>query len=374
MLAMAEPIIHHRQPEFKELFRRVGENLRYLFQTGSPVLTLTSSGTGAMEAAVCNLLSSGEEVLYVSGGKFGERWGELCKTYGVIAREIRVEWGEAAGPSQVLSMLKKHPGVKAIFLTHSETSTGVVTDVRSIASVVREHSDAVIVVDGISSVGALELRMDEWGIDVVVAASQKGMMIPPGLAFVAMSERAGKLIDRSNLPKYYFSLAAARKSLADSDTPWTPAITLVVGLDHALQMIRNEGLENVWARHDRLARAVRAGCEALHLSLFAKQPSNAVTAVVLPAEVDGKKFLKVAKEDFAITLAGGQGHLKGKIFRIAHLGYYDELDIVALMSALEGALRKCGFPGSGHMFEEGAGVQAAQKVFDSSSRSVDVRA
>jgi len=365
-LAMAEPIIHHRQPEFKELFRRVSDNLQYLFQTRREVYTFTSSGTGAMEAAVCNLLSAGDTALYVNGGKFGERWGELCSVYGVNAQEITVEWGDAVQEEQVFDMLKKFPRAKAIFLTHSETSTGVVTDVRAIANVVRKQTDAVVVVDGISSVGALELRMDDWGIDVLLAASQKGLMIPPGLAFLAVNERAWKLAERSRLPKYYFTLTAAKKSFADSETPWTPAITLFVGLDTALRMIRNEGLENVWRRHEKLARAIRAGCEALQLQLLARYPSNALTAVRVPATIAGKQLLKVMKDRYGITFAGGQGHLRGKIFRIAHLGFYDELDMVAMISALEGALRECGWGGSGGMLEPGAGVRAVQIEFQTS--------
>ncbi|MEE9186866.1 MAG: alanine--glyoxylate aminotransferase family protein [Bacteroidota bacterium] len=361
MLAMSEPIIHHRQPEFKELFRRVSENLQYLFQTNLDVYTFTSSGTGAMEAAVCNLLSAGDTALFVNDGKFGERWGQLCSGYGVKAEEIAIDWGNVVRQDQVSNMLKKFPKAKAIFVTHSETSTGVVTDVRSIANIVRKDSDAVLVVDGISSVGVLELRMDDWGIDVLLTGSQKGLMIPPGLAFLAMSDRARKLVEHSHLPKYYFSLTAATKSFTDSETPWTPAITLFVGLDVALQMIRSEGIENVWGRHERLARAIRAGCEALQLTLFTAFPSNALTAVRVPAAISAEELLKHMKDRYGITIAGGQGHLKGKIFRIAHLGFYDELDAVAVISGLEEALRSCGWNGSSGTLEPGAGVRAVQR-------------
>ena len=359
-LAMAEPIIHHRQHEFKELFHRVSENLQYLFQTSQQVYTLTSSGTGAMEAAVCNLLSRGDTAVYVNGGKFGGRWGELCSAYGVNAQEIAVEWGDAVHEDQIVNMVNKFPKAKAIFLTHSETSTGALTDVCSIANRVRNLTDAILVVDGISSVCALEVRMDDWGIDVLLTASQKGLMMPPGLAFLAMNERARKLVELSRLPKYYFSLNSARKSFADSETPWTPAISLFVGLDIALQMIRKEGIENVWRRHGKLARAVRAGCEALQLQLFPKNPSNALTAVRVPATIAGDQLLNEMKDRHGITFAGGQGHLKGKIFRIAHIGYYDELDIIAMISALEHGLRTCGWEGSSGFLEPGAGVRAVQ--------------
>lgn len=358
MLKMAEPIIHHRHPEFQELFTRVNANLQYLFQTAQSVVTLTSSGTGAMEAAVCNLHSPGDTALFVNGGKFGERWGELLKAYGVMPVELSVEWGASVEPLQVAQALKAHPHASAVYLTHSETSTGAATDVKAIASIVREHSSALTVVDGITAVGAMEMRMDEWGIDVCVTGSQKGLMIPPGLSFIALSERAWKRVDLSRLPKYYFSLTKARESLKSNDTPWTPAVSLLIGVDVALEMIRAEGIENVWARHDRLARAVRSAVLALGLKPLAVFPSNALTAVWIPEGLDAKKFNKTLKEKYQITIAGGQGHLTNKIFRIAHLGYYDELDMIAMVSALEMTLRDCGYT-----FEAGTGLQAAQRVY-----------
>ncbi len=358
MLKMAEPIIHHRHPEFQELFSRVNNNLRYLFQTSQDVLTLTSSGTGAMEAAVSNLHSPGETAIFVNGGKFGERWGELLKTFGITGVEISVEWGRAVTPEQLVSTLQAHPSATAVYLTQSETSTAVATDVGTLASLVRQHSSALTVVDGITAVAAMEMRMDEWGIDVVVTGSQKGLMIPPGLAFIALSERAWKRVEQSKLPHYYFSLLKARKALQAGDTPWTPAISLLIGVDSALEMIRAEGIEQVWKRHDRLARAVRAAVQALGLKLLAAEPSNALTAVWIPDGVDAKKFNKTLKETYNITVAGGQGHLTGKIFRISHLGYYDELDIIGLVSALEMSLRDCGYS-----VQPGVGLQAAQQIY-----------
>jgi aspartate aminotransferase-like enzyme len=358
MLRMAEPIIHHRHKEFQDLFVRVSADLQYLFQTSCSVFTLTSSGTGAMEAAVCNLHSPGETAIFVNGGKFGERWGELLKAYGVKAVEVKVEWGTAATPDDVRTALQTNPDARAVYLTHSETSTGAASDIKSIAEVVRSQSDAMIVVDGITAVGAMELRMDAWGIDVVVTGSQKGLMIPPGLAFIAVSDRAWKRVEMSTLPKYYFSLLAARKAMAGNDTPWTPAITLMIGVEAALAMIRGEGIENVWARHDRLAGSIRAAVSALGLKLLSKSPSNALTAVFIPESVDAEKFNTVLKQTYGITVAGGQGHLTGKIFRISHLGYYDELDMIAMVSALEMALHDAGYT-----FEPGVALQAAQKVF-----------
>jgi len=358
MLKMAEPIIHHRHPEFQELFARVNKNLQYIFQTKNDVLTLTSSGTGAMESAVCNLQNAGDTALFVNGGKFGERWGELLRVYGVSAVEITVEWGQAVSPEKIIDALKTNPAINAVYLTHSETSTGAATDVKAIAAAVRKQSDALIIVDGITAVGAMELRMDDWGIDAVVTGSQKGLMVPPGLAFIALGERAWKRVGQSKLPKFYFDLTVARKSIATNDTPWTPAISLLIGVDAALEMIRSEGIEHVWARHERLARSVRSAVHALGMKVLSSSPSNALTAVLIPDGLDAKKFNKVLKETYKITVAGGQGHLKGKIFRISHLGYYDELEMVALVSALELTLRDCGYK-----FEPGAGVKAAQQSF-----------
>ena len=354
-LAMAQPIIHHRHTEFLDLFKRANENLKYLFQTKNDVYTFASSGTGAMEAAICNILSPGETALFVDAGKFGERWGEICTAYGVKTEELKVEWGHSVDPGEISKRLRIHPEIKAVFLTHSETSTGVVNDVQAIARVVKGDSDALVVVDGISSVGALEMRMDAWGLDLVLTGSQKGLMVPPGLAFIAASNRAWKCIERSTLPKYYFSLIEARKALASAGTPWTPAISLIIGLDAALGMIRHEGIENIWARHGRLAAAVRAGCQALGLRLFAKSPSNALTAVWIPESIDRKKFHRLLKEVHGITVASGQGEMKDKIFRISHLGYYDNLDIISLVSALEMVLHECSW-----QFEVGDGVKAAQ--------------
>lgn len=357
MLAMAQPMIHHRHPEFIELFDRVNENLKYLFQTQQQVFTLTSSGTGAMETAVCNLLSQGDVALFVNVGKFGERWGEICNAYGVQTEEVKVIYGEAVNPDEIIKRLQSRPEIKVVFLTHSETSTGAAQDIKTIAQKVRAISSALVVVDGITSVGSLEMRMDEWGIDVLLTGSQKGLMIPPGLAFIAVSERAWKAIEESKLPKYYFSLKKAKKAISGEGTPWTPAISLIIGVDVALQMIRSEGIENVWSRHQKLADAVREGCKAVGLTLFAKTPSNALTAVNLPPGVDDKQFTKIVKGKYGFTLAGGQGELKGKIFRISHLGYYDDFDALAIISGIELTLAECGWK-----FEQGAGVKAAQHV------------
>ena len=358
MLKMAEPIIHHRHPEFNAIFRRVNENLKYLFQTEQPVLTLASSGTGGMESTFVSLFSPGDTVIAVNGGKFGERWVNMPRTFGLNAVEIVVEWGKAPTPEQILRSLRAHPKAKAVYLVHSETSTGTATDVKGLARVIRENSDALVCVDGITAIGAHEFRFDEWGIDVCVTGSQKGLMIPPGLAFVALSSCAVHAMETSTLPRFYFDLRKALTAYAKNDTPWTPAISLVIGVDAALQMIRSEGIENIWKRHERLALALREGVKALGLKLFSESPSFAVTPVWLPEGVEWKAFNKTLKERYGITIAGGQEAFAGKIIRVSHLGYYDELDMITVLSALEMTLNDCGCK-----VELGKGIGAAQEYF-----------
>lgn len=358
MLKMSEPIIHHRNPEFKEIFAELNSNIKYLFQTKQNVYTLTSSGTGAMEAAVGNVISDGDKAIFVNGGKFGERWGQMIKTFGGIPIEVKKEWGEPPSVDEIIDLVKKDPDVKAIYLTHSETSSGTVTNVREIAKAVHEISDALIVVDGITSVGAIELKMDEWDLDIVLTGSQKGLMIPPGLSFIAVSERAWRKINETENRVFYFSLKKAQKALESGDTPWTPAITLVIGANEALKLIKEEGLENVWKRHHRLAEGIRIGVKALGLKLMSKNPSNAITAVFIPEGIEFKKFNDALKYEFGITVAGGQEQYKGKLFRISHLGYYDELDMITMISALEFALKKAGYN-----FQAASGVNAIQNYF-----------
>ncbi|MHB1049475.1 MAG: pyridoxal-phosphate-dependent aminotransferase family protein [Bacteroidota bacterium] len=356
MLRMAEPIIHHRNPEFNEILTRVNKNLKYLFQTEQPVLTLTSSGTGGVESTFVSLFSPGDTIISVNGGKFGERWVKMPKTFGLNVVEVKVAWGKAPTAEQILSALKANPNAKAVYLVHSETSTGAATDVKSLAKLIRENSTALVCVDGITAVGAHEMRFDEWGIDVCVTGSQKGLMIPPGLAFVALSKRAIEKMETATLPRFYFDLKKALKSYQDNDTPWTPAVSLVIGVDAALTLLVNEGIENVWARHQRLANAIRAGVTGCGLKLFSDFPSFAVTPVWVPEGVEWKKFNKILKGKYGITIAGGQDDFKDKIFRISHLGYYDELDMISMIGALELTLKECGYA-----FELGSGVKALLK-------------
>lgn len=357
MLKMAEPIIHHRNPEFNEVMKRVNANLRYVFQTEQPVLTLTCSGTGGVEATFVSLFSPGDTIISVNGGKFGERWVKMPQTFGLNVVEIKVPWGSTVQASQLVEALKKNPDAKAVYLVHSETSTGTATDVKEMAKIIRANSNALVCIDGITAIGALEMRFDAWGIDVCVTGSQKGFMIPPGLAFVALSQRAIDQMQTARLPRFYFDLKRALKSYEKNDTPWTPAISLVIGVDAALEMIRAEGIENVWKRHERLAGALRAGIAAVGLKLFSNVPSFAVTPVWLPEGIEWKSFNKTLKIDNGITIAGGQDEYAGRIFRVSHLGYYDELDMISFMSALE---RTLAF--HNHSFHNGAGLVAVQKA------------
>ncbi len=356
MLKMAEPIIHHRNPEFIEMFARVNKNLQYLFQTEQPVLTLTSSGSGGMEATFVSLFSPGDTIISVNGGKFGERWVKMPQSFGLNVVEIKNQWGKAPSAEEILAALSAHPEAKAVYLTYSETSTGTATDVQGLSRLIREHSKALVCVDAITAVGAHELRFDAWGIDVCVTGSQKGLMIPPGLAFVAVSKRAVDIMGASTLPKFYFDLRKALKAYEKGDTPWTPAVSLIVGVDAALEMIRAEGIENVWARHKRLSNALRAGISATGLRLFSDSPSYAVTPVWLPDGVEWKAFNKTLKADNGITIAGGQDEYAGKIFRISHLGYYDDLDMITVMAAIERTLAVHRLK-----FTLGAGLAATQK-------------
>jgi aspartate aminotransferase-like enzyme len=311
-----------------------------------------------VESTFVSLFSPGDTVIAVNGGKFGARWVEMPRVFGLDAVEIRTPWGKAVDPDAVRDALRKHPDARAVYLTHSETSTGTAIDIRGIARAIRENSDALVCVDGISSVGALELRSDDWGVDVCVTGSQKGLMIPPGLAFVSLGERAVRALARSTMPRFYFDLGKALRSWERGDTPWTPAISLVSGADASLAMIRAAGIENVWARHERLARALRSGISALGLSLFSDSPSASVTAVCLPDGVAWKEFSLALKAASGVTFGGGQGEFAGRIFRIAHLGYFDELDMISAVAAVERALASCG-----RKFEPGAGIAAVQKTF-----------
>ncbi len=358
LLKMAEPIMHHREPEFEKLFAEIREGLKYLFQTKNEVLIFTSSGTGAMEGAVSNILSKGDKALVIRGGKFGERWGEICKAYGIEFIPIDVDWGRAVDPKQIQKALDSNPSIRAVFTQASETSTGVRHPIREIADIVRKHAETVLVVDAITGIGVFSLPMDEWWIDALISGSQKALMLPPGLAFAALSDKAWKLVERSDLPKFYFNFKKELKSAEKNQNSFTPAISLFVGLRESLNLIRKEGLEGVFQRHEKLAEATRAAVKALGLGLYAPDsPSNALTAVKVPEGIQGSKLKTLFFEKFGITVAGGQDRAKGKIIRIAHLGYYERLDMVMVISALEMLLKDMGY-----QFELGTGVKAAEEI------------
>ncbi len=357
-LAMAKPIIHHRTPQFQEILKEASTGLKWVFQTSNDVFILSSSGTGAMEAAVINLLSSGDNALVVQGGKFGERWTEICKAYGINAQVIDVEWGKAVSVGEIKKRLIANPQIKAVFTTLCETSTGVDTDIASIAAIIKE-TPAVLVVDAISALGVIDLKTDAWGVDVVVAGSQKGLMLPPGLGFICVSAKAWKLVEASKSTKYYLDLKKAKKAIDKNDTPFTSSITLIDALNEALKMMQQDGLEHMFNRHKTMADATRAAMKALGLELFAPMAaSNGVTAVKVPAGIDGEKLVKTMRDTHGVTIAGGQDELKGKVFRIAHMGYITEFDIITGISCLEKVLTQMGYK-----FNLGSGVAAAQEVF-----------
>ena len=356
--ALARPIIHHRTPLYEGILQEVREGLKYLFQTKNEVLIFASSGTGVMEGAVTNTLCAGDKALVVEGGKFGERFSNICRAYGVKPIVLPVEWGRAVDPAPVEKTLKEDPSIKAVFVQATETSTGVLHPVREIAAIVSRCPGTILVVDGISHLGAVELPMDEWKLDVVLCGSQKALMLPPGLAFAALSDKAWQFVERSTLPRFYFDFKKELKNLIKNQSAYTPAISLVVGLAESLRLIRKEGLENVFARHARLAGAPRAAMTALGLQLYAPRAySDAVTAVMAPQGIDGQKVVKILRDKHNLTIAGGQDQAKGKIFRLAHMGYIDQSDIIAAIAAVEMTLKELGYK-----FELGAGVRAAMNI------------
>jgi aspartate aminotransferase-like enzyme len=358
MEAMARPIIHHRTPQFQAILKEATEGLKFVFQTKNDVFILASSGTGAMEAAVINLLSAGDTALVVECGKFGERWTEISKAYGINAEVLAVEWGKAVDPQDIEKKLKANPKIKAVFTTLCETSTGVANDIAAIGKVVKV-TDAVLVVDAISGLGAIDLKTDDWSCDIVVSGSQKGLMLPPGLGFISVSAKAMKLIDASKSPRYYLDLRKAKKAIDKTDTPFTPAITLIIALNEALKMMREDGLEKIFLRHKKMADAVRAAALALGLELFAPDAgSDVVTAIKAPAGIDGEKLVKTMRDTYGVTIAGGQDELKGKVFRVAHMGFIEEFDIIAGISCIEKVLNQMGYK-----FQMGSGVKAAEEVF-----------
>jgi aspartate aminotransferase-like enzyme len=355
--AMGRHPIGHRSGEFQAIVRRTTEQLKWLHQTSSDVLVITGSGTAAMEAGMINTLSRGDKVLCGDNGKFGERWVKVARAYGLEVDVVSAEWGQPLDPEAFRTALEAdtEKQIKAVVLTHSETSTGVINDLETIARYVKAHGTALTIADCVTSLGASNVPMDAWGLDVVASGSQKGYMLPPGLSFVAMSERAWAAYATSDLPKFYLDLGPYRKTAAKDSNPFTPAVNLYFGLEAALDMMQKEGLEAIFARHERHRAAAQAGMEAIGLPLFAAKGhgSPAITAVA-PEGLDAELLRKTVKEKFDILLAGGQDHLKGKVFRIGHLGYVCDRDVLTAVSAIEATLQSLGL----HKGTMGAGVAA----------------
>ena len=361
LLAMAKHPIGHRSGDFSKVIGELTDGLKWLHQTQGDVLMLTASGTGAMEAAIINFLSPGDRVLVGNNGKFGERWGKLSRAFGLDVTEITAEWGKPLDPEAFRAELEadREKAIKATIITHSETSTGVLNDLETINRHVKAHGESLIVVDAVTSLGATSVPVDSWGLDVVASGSQKGYMIPPGLGFVSVSQKAWKAYQTAKLPRFYLDLGAYKKATDKNSSPFTPPVNLMYGLQAALKMMQAEGLPAIFARHQRLQQLTRAGVAALGLPLFApdQSASPAITAVA-PIGVEAEQIRSIMRKQFDIALAGGQDHLKGKIFRIGHLGFACERDMLTVLAALEVTLRQLGTESR----ESGAGVAAAARV------------
>ena len=355
--------IGHRSGDFQEIVRRTTEQLQWLHQTSGDVLVITGSGTAAMEAGMINTLSRGDRVLCGDNGKFGERWVKVARAYGLDVEVIKAEWGQPLDTEAFRSALEADTAkqIRAVILTHSETSTGVINDLQTICGHVKAHGTALTIADCVTSLGATDVPMDAWGIDVVASGSQKGYMLPPGLSFVAMSDRAWEAYDRSDLPKFYLDLGPYRKTAAKNSNPFTPAVNLYFGLEAALEMMQSEGLEAIFTRHSRHRAAAQAGMKAIGMPLFAAEGhgSPAITAVA-PEGIDAELLRKTVKERFDILLAGGQDHLKGKVFRIGHLGFVSDRDVLTAVSAIEATLQSLGL----HQGKMGSGVAAAAEALN----------
>ncbi|MDR2399374.1 MAG: alanine--glyoxylate aminotransferase family protein [Endomicrobium sp.] len=353
-LKEALPIPHHRTTEFAAIYRDVAEGLKYVFQTKNEVYLVASSGTGAMEMAVINLLCPGDEVIVASCGNFGDRWIKIAEGYGVKVRSVSVEWGKVVKPVDIEKALKANPNIKAVYTTFTETSTGVANDIKTIGEIVSK-TNAVLVVDAISGLAGQEFRTDDWKVDVAVSGSQKGFMLAPGLAFITLSDKAWKLAESSKIPKFYLDIKKYKRSYITNETPFTPPVTLIVALQESIRLIKERGLENMWNDYKLLARATRAGMRALDLELFGEVPCDVVTSVCVPAEIGGK-IVKILREKYGVSIAGGQGDLEGKIIRFAHMGYIGKADLLVGFACLEMALSDLGVK-----VEKGKGVAAAEE-------------
>lgn len=358
LLSMAHPILHHRAPEFVELLKRVKEDLKWLFQTQNDVLIIASTGTGGMEGSVTNFLSPGDKALFINGGKFGERWGKICKNYGVKTEEIKVEWGYVVNPADVAAALDRDPSIKAVFIQASETSTGVAHPIKEVGDIVRRYDNCLMVVDAISALGVFDIQTDAWGLDVVVSGSQKALALPPGLAFVSVSEKAWRQAEKANNAKFYFDFKKERTAIQQNQTAYTAAVSLIVGLDQSLKMMKEEGLAPTFTRRRLMAKALTEAMTAIGLSPYPKEGASiSVTAISAPDGYDGQTIYKDLRVKYGITAAGGQDQLKGKVFRISNMGYLDIFDTITAVAAVEMVLKGMGYP-----VKLGTGVGAAQEI------------
>ncbi|MDY6795258.1 MAG: alanine--glyoxylate aminotransferase family protein [Actinomycetota bacterium] len=361
LLVQAEPMIHHRTPAYTELFVGMVEGLKKVLLTEKDVLVFAASGTGAMEAAVANCFDGDDRVLVAAGGKFGQRFAEMGRAYGLEVEEYEYPWDEAVDPDVIARKLEEMPDIKGVFMTHSETSTGIVNNVKAVGEIVRD-TPAILVVDSISGAGALELHTDDWGVDVLALGSQKALMTPPGLAAIVVGDKAWEMVEATSSPRYYFDLGKARKKYLDKSpqTPYTPAIGLVRAMSRAIELILEEGLEAVWERHRILAECTRAAVKAMGLVLYPKilDRSYAVTAVKAPEGIDSGELVRHLNREYGVIVAGGQERLKGRIFRIGHVGYYNFFDLIVALSALEMSLKELGWP-----LRLGSGTAAAEEVY-----------
>ena len=360
LAAMSQPVVHHRGPDFRPVYKRCLERLAQVYRTETEVLLFTSSGTGTLEAATANLCSPGERIVVVSAGYFGERWAAIGSAYGCDVDHLRYEWGENPSPDDLAARLKELGGASTVFVTQSETSTGVVADVRSLAAVAKE-AGALVCVDAISSLGAVPCETDEWNLDVVVTGSQKALMTPPGLAMTSVSDAAWKARERATLPRYYFDWAHTRDAQRKLDAAFTPAVSIVIGLDVALGLLLERGLEAAFDHHIRLGRACREGVKAMGLELFSpdEDSSAVVTAVRMPDGIDADELLLDLRDRFGITFAPGQGPLKGRILRIGHIGFFDVFDITTALAGLELGLAEAGAD-----VERGVAVTRALETYE----------
>jgi aspartate aminotransferase-like enzyme len=351
-------MIHHRAPDFIPVLDNAKKGIKWLFQTENDVLILCSTGTGGMVGAVNNFFNAGDKVLVVNSGRFGERWTKICQSYHLEVKELSIPWGYSVNPEVVRNVLEEDPTIQGVFVQATETSTGVNHDLKALGAIVKDYPNTILVVDAISALVAHDIKTDEWGLDVMVAGSQKGLMLPPGLAFVSIGQKAWKKADKAKLPKFYFNFKKERENLIKNQTNFTSAVSLIIGLNESIKLLQKEGLENIFMRHAKLAEATRQAMKAIGLGLYAKQmPSNSVTAVEAPVGFDGQEIYKRLRENFGITTAGGQDQAKGKIFRIAHLGYADIFDIIIAVSGVEMVLKQMGY----HV-KLGTGVAKAEEI------------